>query len=288
MPGIRTPTCFHAPCISPHDPRGSTAPTGACLRASAAMRRGSGSSRRSSPPAVIEEVKKSNCAAAAARASRPGSSGASCRAVSGAEVPRLQFRRGRAGHLQGPRHPALQPAHRDRGHGHRRLRDGRDRRLQLHPRRDLGRVRALRGGARRGARRRLLGEQHPRLGFRLPAARPPRLRRLHLRRGDRAARVARGQEGPAALQAAVPGQLRPVRQADHDQQHRDLRRGAVDHQPRRRWFLELGKPNNGGTKIFSVSGDVERPGNYEVPLGTPFAKAARAGRRHARRRKLKA
>ena len=37
-------------------------------------------------------------------------------------------------------------------------------------------------------------------------------------------------------------------------------------------FLELGKPNNGGTKIFSVSGDVERPGNYEVPLGTPFAK----------------
>jgi NADH-quinone oxidoreductase subunit F len=37
-------------------------------------------------------------------------------------------------------------------------------------------------------------------------------------------------------------------------------------------FLNLGKPNNGGTKIFSVSGDVESPGNYEVPLGTPFAK----------------
>lgn len=37
-------------------------------------------------------------------------------------------------------------------------------------------------------------------------------------------------------------------------------------------FLELGKPNNGGTKIFSVSGDVEKPGNYEVPMGTPFAK----------------
>ena len=36
-------------------------------------------------------------------------------------------------------------------------------------------------------------------------------------------------------------------------------------------FLELGKPNNGGTKIFSVSGDVERPGNYEIPMGTPFA-----------------
>jgi len=37
-------------------------------------------------------------------------------------------------------------------------------------------------------------------------------------------------------------------------------------------FLELGKPNNGGTKVFSVSGDVARPGNYEVRLGTPFAK----------------
>ncbi|KXW59330.1 NADH-quinone oxidoreductase subunit NuoF [Ferrovum myxofaciens] len=36
-------------------------------------------------------------------------------------------------------------------------------------------------------------------------------------------------------------------------------------------FLQLGKPNNGGTKIFSVSGHVTRPGNYEVPLGTPFS-----------------
>jgi NADH-quinone oxidoreductase subunit F len=37
-------------------------------------------------------------------------------------------------------------------------------------------------------------------------------------------------------------------------------------------FLAMGKPNNGGTKLFSVSGHVNRPGNYEVPLGTPFAK----------------
>ncbi|MEM9101917.1 MAG: NADH-quinone oxidoreductase subunit NuoF [Pseudomonadota bacterium] len=36
------------------------------------------------------------------------------------------------------------------------------------------------------------------------------------------------------------------------------------------WFLDLGKPNNGGTKIFSVSGHVEKPGNFEIPLGTPF------------------
>jgi NADH-quinone oxidoreductase subunit F len=54
--------------------------------------------------------------------------------------------------------------------------------------------------------------------------------------------------------------------------------------------LNLGKPNNGGTKIFSVSGDVEAPGNYEVPLGTPFAKllelagGMRDGRRIPRNR----
>lgn len=40
-----------------------------------------------------------------------------------------------------------------------------------------------------------------------------------------------------------------------------------------KWFAELGKPpNNGGTKIFSVSGHVERPGNFEVPLGIPFVR----------------
>ena len=37
------------------------------------------------------------------------------------------------------------------------------------------------------------------------------------------------------------------------------------------WFLELGKPNNGGAKVFSVSGHVNRPGNYEIRLGTPFS-----------------
>jgi len=36
------------------------------------------------------------------------------------------------------------------------------------------------------------------------------------------------------------------------------------------WFAALGKPNNGGSKIFAVSGHVNRPGNYEVPMGTPF------------------
>ena len=36
------------------------------------------------------------------------------------------------------------------------------------------------------------------------------------------------------------------------------------------WFVNLGPKNNAGTKIFSVSGHVSKPGNYEVPLGIPF------------------
>ena len=37
-----------------------------------------------------------------------------------------------------------------------------------------------------------------------------------------------------------------------------------------RWFLEQGRPNNGGPKLFSVTGHVNQPNNFEVPLGTPF------------------
>ena len=37
------------------------------------------------------------------------------------------------------------------------------------------------------------------------------------------------------------------------------------------WFAALGPANSGGTAIFSVSGHVAKPGNFEVPLGIPFA-----------------
>ena len=37
------------------------------------------------------------------------------------------------------------------------------------------------------------------------------------------------------------------------------------------WFAGLGKPNNGGPKVFSVSGHVANPGNFEIRLGTPFS-----------------
>jgi NADH-quinone oxidoreductase subunit F len=42
-----------------------------------------------------------------------------------------------------------------------------------------------------------------------------------------------------------------------------IRKGA-------KWFADLGVANSGGTAIFSVSGHVEKPGNFELPLGIPF------------------
>lgn len=37
-------------------------------------------------------------------------------------------------------------------------------------------------------------------------------------------------------------------------------------------FADMGVQNSGGVKLFSVSGHVNNPGNFEVPLGTPFKK----------------
>jgi NADH-quinone oxidoreductase subunit F len=51
------------------------------------------------------------------------------------------------------------------------------------------------------------------------------------------------------------------------------------------WFAALGPPNSAGTVIYSVSGHVEKPGNFELPLGIPFkdllelAGGVRGGRR---------
>ncbi|MGD8583590.1 MAG: NADH-quinone oxidoreductase subunit NuoF [Gammaproteobacteria bacterium] len=39
-----------------------------------------------------------------------------------------------------------------------------------------------------------------------------------------------------------------------------------------KWFADLGIPNSGGVKLFSVSGHVNKPGNFEIAMGTPFAK----------------
>ncbi len=53
-------------------------------------------------------------------------------------------------------------------------------------------------------------------------------------------------------------------------------------------YLAVGKPNNGGTKLFTVSGDVENPGNFEIPLGTPFSTLLELAGGVRKGRKLKA
>ncbi len=39
-----------------------------------------------------------------------------------------------------------------------------------------------------------------------------------------------------------------------------------------KWYRKFGTEKSAGTKVFSLSGRVKNPGNYELPLGTPFRK----------------
>ena len=93
--------------------------------------------------------------------------------------------------------------------------------VHLHPRRVRLRRRHPRRGRRRGARGGLPRREHPRLRPHDRPRRAPRRRRLHLRRGDRAARLARGQARQPAPEAAVPGRPGPLQGPDADQQRRD-------------------------------------------------------------------
>ena len=54
------------------------------------------------------------------------------------------------------------------------------------------------------------------------------------------------------------------------------------------WFRDIGVENSGGPKLFSVSGNVNRPGNFEVPLGTPFSELLEMAGGMRDGRKLKA
>jgi NADH-quinone oxidoreductase subunit F len=36
------------------------------------------------------------------------------------------------------------------------------------------------------------------------------------------------------------------------------------------WYAKIGTPNNGGTRLFALSGHINRPGIYELPMGIPL------------------
>ena len=105
--------------------------------------------------------------------------------------------------------------------------------------------------------------------------------RLHLRRGDGAARLAGGPPRPAPAQAAVPGHRGPLRLADGGQQRRDDRLGPGDRAGRQltgsaRWARE----KSPGPKIYSLSGHVDAARPVRGPDGHHAAAAAGAGGRH--------
>ena len=125
---------------------------------------------------------------------------------------------------------------------------------------------APRGG--RGLRGRVPGREHPRLRVRPGRDRARRGRRLRVRRGDGAARLAGGPARAAAAQAAVPGHRRALRLPHRGQQRGVDRQRAVHHLPAApRTFAALGTERSKGFGIFSLTGHVTTPGQYEAPLG---------------------
>ena len=110
------------------------------------------------------------------------------------------------------------------------LRDGRQPRLQLHPRRDLGHLPAQRGSDRGGVRRGPARRQHPRAAASRSTCYNHHGFGAYIC-GEETALLEslEGKKGQPRFKPPFPASLRRLRQADDDQQHRDVRGGAVDH-----------------------------------------------------------
>ena len=99
---------------------------------------------------------------------------------------------------------------------------------------------------RAGDRRRLPRRPDPGQRHLARPRAPPRRRRLHLRRGDGAARLAGGQARQPAAEAAVPRDPGPLPRTDADQQRRDALDDAGDHPHGGRRVREAGRARIGG------------------------------------------
>ena len=213
------------------------------------------------PPAVIEQVTASKLVGRGGAAFPAGRKWNAVAAAAGPEVRDCQRGRVRARHVQGPRPPRARSVRCDRGDGDRGV--GRRGRAWL-------RVRARR--VSRGPAPVTDAAIDRRAGPACSAAtcctsaavvrdRAPAGRgRLHLRRGDRAVQLDRGPPGKPRVKPPFPGGS-ACSAADAVQQRRDAgQRAAHPARPPRRdpeW--------TDNTKLFSVAGNVARPGVYEVP-----------------------
>ena len=210
------------------------------------------------PRRIVGELKAPGSPATAAPASRRREVGGR-RARAGAALRRRQRGRGRAGDDQGSLRDGAPAAPHPRGDADRdALRRG-DRGLHLP-------ARGVRDGARAARWRRSPSSAPPGCSTGFARARDRR-RRVHRRRGDGDARVDGGPARDAAAQAAVPEPGRLPRPADADQQRRDARAHPGDPPKRRRVVGGAGHAGRDGTRLWSVSGAVARPGCYEAPNG---------------------
>ncbi len=156
-------------------------------------------------------------------------------------LPCHQRRRIRARDLQGPRDHAQRPAHAGRRRIARLIRHGRARSLHLRARRIHQGARKSRGRSRGGLR----GQSHrpgqySRLAIRSLC--PSWRGGIYLRRRDGDARIAGGQEGHAAHEAALSRRYGTLRFPHHGQQCRVDRRRADDFAARRIVVHEFRRP----------------------------------------------
>ena len=194
----------------------TTARTAATRRCARALELG--------PAGVIREV--TDVEAARAAAARRFPTGRKWEAVArdagAAALPGLQRRRVRARHLQGSRADGGRPVRGGRGDDDRRRSRPAASSGYLYIRGEYPlAAERLQHAIAQARARGLLGDDVMGVGAALRHRDPPRRRRLHLRRGDGAVQLDRGQARRAAQQAAVPGRVGPVRQADGRQQRRD-------------------------------------------------------------------
>ena len=99
---------------------------------------------------------------------------------------------------------------------------------------------------------------------------PPGGRRLHLRGRDRDAGVDRGQRGQPRIRPPFPavhglyGKPTVVNNVETLTNLPPIVDNGAD------WYKTMGTPDSAGVKIFSLSGRVRKPGNYELPFGSTF------------------
>ena len=113
---------------------------------------------------------------------------------------------------------------------------------------------------------------------------PPGRRRLHLRRGDRTPRVARGPARPAAAAAALPAGERPLRRADADQQREHDRARAEGRRARRRAVREDRRPLRARHGRVLALRQRRRAGELRAPARDHAARADLRRRRRSRER----